>query len=168
MPDASNPSQQSESTRSRRQILKATTAAASALTLGTGIAAAGPEETGRFNDAPGRGGEAVVPADDYRPQSFHITARTGDTAEEIDGVLFQCNDGDGESIFLVGWEFQYVDEDDTHLLFTRSNNLDTDPMYDWSDNGSKVCPKGGTIISGDGISPPEDFVQVSYRATGPQ
>lgn len=168
MPDAPTPSQRSDSTSTRRQILQATTAAASALAAGTGIAAAGPEETGRFNDAPGRGGEAVVPLDVYRPQSFHITSRTGDTADEIDGVLFQCNEGDGNPIFLVGWEFQYVDEADTHLLFTRSNNVDTDPTYDWSDNGSKICPNGGSIISGQGVSPPEDFVQVSYRATGPQ
>lgn len=167
MPDASDPSQQPESTSSRRQILKAATATAGALTFGTGLAAAGPEETGRFNDAPGRGGESVVPEADYRPQSFHITERTGDTASEIDGVLFRCNEGNGKSIFLVAWEFQYVDEDETHLLFTRSNNIDTDLTYDWSDAGPKVCPDGGTLLS-EGSNEWKDFVQVSYRASGPQ
>ena len=168
MPDASDPSTQQESTKSRREILKATTATAGALAFGTGLASAGPEETGRFNDAPGRGGESVVPAAHYRPQSFHITERTGDTASEIDGVLFQCNGGNGKSIFLVAWKFQYVDETETHLLFTRSNNIDTDLTYDWSDAGSKVCPNGGTIISDGTFEPPTDFRQVPFRATGPQ
>lgn len=168
MPDASNPSQQTESTSSRRQVLKATTAAASALAVGTGIAAAGPEETGRFNDAPGRGGEAVVPADDYKAEDFHITQRTGDTADEINGVIYQCNEGNGKSIFLVAWEFQYVDEDDTHLLFTRSNNIDTDRTYSWSDNGAKLCKDSGVILESDEYQGLTDFKQVAYHATGPQ
>ena len=168
MSDASDPSQQPESTSSRRQLLKTATATVGALTVGTGFAAAGPEETGRFNDAPGRGGESVVPEAHYRPESFHITERTGDTASEIDGVVFQCNEGEGKSIFLVAWEFQYVDDSETHRLFTRSNNIDTDLTYDWSDAGSKVCPNGGSIISDGTFEPPTDFVQVSYHATGPQ
>ena len=168
MPDASEPSQQTVPTRSRRQILKATTATAGTLAFGAGIASAGPEETGRFNDAPGRGGEAVVPAADYEAKDFHITQRTGDTADEINGVIYQCNEGDGKSIFLVAWEFQYVGEDDTNLLFTRSNNIDTDPTYSWSDNGSKLCENSGTVLESDEYPPLSDFVQVSYRATGSQ
>lgn len=154
-----------DSTPSRRDVLRTTTAAASALALGTGVAAA-DQETGRFNDAPGRGGEAVVPKDDYRDASFVITDRTGDTAGDIEGVYFECNEGDGQPIFLVGWEFQYVESGETGTLYTRSNNVDTDLVYDWSDEGSKVCPNGGVVVPGE--SGAGDFVQVSYRATGPQ
>mgnify|MGYP005847528559 CR=1 FL=1 len=162
-PDAD---QSTDSPVSRRRLLTTTAATAGALTLGIPGTAAASQETGRFNDAPGRGGQAVVPATDFREKAFHITGRTGDTATEIDGALFSCNKGDGEQIFLVGWFFEYVDDDEQRLLFTRSNNIDTDKTYTWSTQGAKQCDDSGIVLSGDGQ--PEDFVQTSYRATGAQ
>jgi len=137
-----------------------------ALLGGVAGTATASKETGRFNDAPGRGGQAVVPATDFSEKAFTITGRTGDTADDIDGALFSCNEGNGGQIFLVGWYFEYVDDDQQRLLFTRSNNIDTDRTYNWSANGAKQCDDSGVVLSGDGQ--PEDFVQTSYKATGPQ
>jgi hypothetical protein len=151
---------------SRRRLLSTSAAVTTALLGGVAGMASANQETGRFNDSPGRGGESVLPATDYREETFEITGRTGDTATEIDGALFSCNNGNGGQIFLVGWYFEYVDDDQQRLLFTRSNNIDTDRTYNWSANGAKQCDDSGVVLSGDGL--PEDFVQVSYRATGPQ
>jgi hypothetical protein len=64
----------------------------------TGSVAA-DQEDGRFNDAPGRGGQAVMPADEFRgDQEFVITERTGDSAREIEGTTFQCNGGNGKPL----------------------------------------------------------------------
>ncbi len=162
-PDADQPT---DASLSRRHLLTAGVATAGTLLVGTAGTATANQETGRFNDSPGRGGQAVVPATDFREEPFHITERTGDTEAEIDGALFNCNEGDGEQIFLVGWVFEYVDDDHERLLFTRSNNIDTDKTYTWSSQGAKLCDDSGIVLSGDGQ--PEDFVQTSYRATGPQ
>ncbi len=161
-----NAQQQTASRLSRRRLLATSGAVTTALLGGVAGTASANQETGRFNDSPGRGGESVLAAADYREEPFEITGRTGDTATEIDGALFSCNEGSGESIFLVGWYFEYVDDDEQRLLFTRSNNIDTDRTYNWSANGAKQCDDSGVVLSGDGQ--PEDFVQVSYRATGPQ
>jgi len=160
------PDQQSASRLSRRRLLATTAAVTTALVGGVAGTASATQETGRFNDSPGRGGQAVTPAADFREKAFHITERTGDTEDEIDGALFSCNEGDGEQIFLVGWFFEYVDDDQQRLLFTRSNNIDTDKTYSWSTEGAKQCDDSGIVLSGDGL--PEDFVQTGYKATGTQ
>lgn len=151
--------------QSRRGLLRTTATVGTTLLVGgSAIGSAGAaQETGRFNDAPGRGGAAVVHEDDFEgDQAFRLTERTGDTALEIDFVEFQCS-GEGEEILLVGWNFEYVEEDDpeTRTLYTRSNNLDTDKEYQWrpQGNGAKLCEDG----VGD-----RDFVQTPYRATGNQ
>lgn len=153
---------------SRRQVLQSSLATAGALAFagGTVGSVAASQETGRFNDAPGRGGEAVVPEDDYKDKTFTFTGRTGDTAKDIDGVIFECNAGDGKPIFLVGWNFVYVDEDTERTLYTRSNNIDTSLEYNWSDSGAKLCDDSGLTVTGDGNI--EDFIQTPYRATGQQ
>lgn len=156
---------QTESRLSRRRLLATSAAVTTALLGGVAGTASAKQETGRFNESPGRGGQAVVPATDFREKAFRITDRTGDTASEIDGALFSCNEGDGGQIFLVGWYFEYVD-DQQRLLFTRSNNIDTDRTFSWSTEGAKQCDDSGIVLSGNGH--PENFVQTSYRATGPQ
>jgi len=158
--------QSTDPSLSRRRLLTSGAATAATLVVGATGTAAATQETGRFNDAPGRGGQAVTAATEFREQPFHIVERTGDTAAEIDGALFSCNEGDGEQIFLVGWLYQYVDDDTERLLFTRSNNIDTDKTYAWSTQGAKQCDDSGIVLSGDGV--PEDFVQTGYKATGPQ
>lgn len=154
---------------SRRGVLAKTTAAGTALIGGIGItgSVAADQETGRFNDSPGRGGQAVIPEDDFeKNKKFAITERTGDSATEIDGAVFQCNTGNGESIFLVGWNFTYEGEDEERILYTRSNNIDTSVTYDWQNNGSKICESG--LVTTDGEQLPEDAAQSSYRAVGNQ
>ena len=151
---------------SRRGLLTTGAATAGALLIGAAGTAGAAQETGRFNDSPGRGGQAVTPEEDFRDQPFRITGRTGDTATEIDGAVFSCNEGDGDSIFLVGWYFEYTDESQQRLLFTRSNNIDTTAEYTWSVRGAKECEDSGVVLSEGGL--PSDFVQTSYRATGPQ
>jgi len=83
---------QSTDSLSRRRLLTASAATAATVLVGATGTAAADQETGRFNDAPGRGGQAVTPAADFREKAFHITERTGDTATEIDGALFSCNE----------------------------------------------------------------------------
>ncbi|ATW87301.1 hypothetical protein halTADL_0488 [Halohasta litchfieldiae] len=157
---------QSKTSLSRRRFVATSAVTASALIGGLAGTAGATKETGRFNDSPGRGGESIVPETDYREQAFHITGRTGDTATEIDGAVFNCNEGNGESIFFVGWYFEYVDEDQQRLLFTRSNNIDTERTYNWSTNGAKECGDSGVVLSVGGER--VDFVQTAYKATGPQ
>ena len=165
-PTTENERERTESTdRSRRGLLRTTAIAGSALLVGgSAVGSAGADqETGRFNDSPGRGGAAVVHEDDFEgDQAFRITERTGDPAPEIDAVEFQCS-GEGEKILLVGWNFEYVAEDDpeTRTLYTRSNNIDTDKEFQWRPvgNGAKLCEES---VAG------QNFVQTPYRATGNQ
>lgn len=149
-----------DTTRStpRRRVLAGSVSALSALALGSSaISPAGAaDDTGRFNDAPGRGGEAIVrPADFDGDRAFEITRRTGDSADEIEGVTFQCS-GRGNRIFLVGWYFEYEDGVE-RTLYTRSNNINTDVVYNWRPlgRGAKRCEV-------------TDFIQTPFRATGPQ
>ena len=147
----------------RRNVLKGGLTAVSLLTLGSGAVGTvgASQDTGRFNEAPGRGGEAVVPEEDFRgDEKFRITERTGDSAFEIDFVEFQC-EGEGESILLVGWFFEYEGESERRTLYTRSNNIDTDVVYEWKPEGegAKLC---------EGAVEDTDFLQTPYRATGPQ
>jgi hypothetical protein len=154
---------------SRRRMLTGTLAAGALALGGTAGSVAGDQETGRFNDSPGRGGEAVLAEGDFRDQPFEITRRSGDTADQssedaISGVTFNCNNGEGNSIFLVAWYFQYTDEDAERVLYTRSNNIDTDRTFRWG-GGSKLCEDS---VSVPGSDESLDFVQTPYQAVGNQ
>jgi hypothetical protein len=121
---------------SRRGVLRNGVATAGALALGgaaVGAAAAKPGQAG----APGSGGEAVVPVADYADARFEIGRRT----EGPETVVFECNEGNDRPILLVGWTFSYVGEDAERTLFTRDNNVDTAPVYEWNslDRGAKRC-----------------------------
>lgn len=153
---------------SRRSILSKTTAAGAALAVGgaaTGSVMA-DQEDGRFNDSPGHGGQSVLPEEDFRAnQDFVITGRTGDSAAEISGIKFQCNKGNGNSIFLVGWFFEYTDSDEQYVLYTRSNNVEVGETFTWGGRAGKVCKNGVTSIEqGDVVI--QDGVQASYQVTG--
>lgn len=155
---------------SRRNVLKQTAALGSLTLVGgaaTGVAAA-DQEDGRFNDSPGRGGQSVLKKADYRAdQEFEFTERSGDSNETVDGAKFQCNKGKGKSIFLVAWFFKYTDSDEEYVLYTRSNNIDTDNTYRWNPSGGKNCPNGIQKLE-DGELVVEDAVQTGYQAVGRQ
>lgn len=163
-------------TVSRRRALKSGLSTAGALVFAGGAvgSAAASQETGRFNDAPGRGGEAVVPHDDFSENAtFRIIERAGDPPRRIEGVSFECNEGDGKSIFLVGWHFRYAGEDEIRTLYTRSNNIDTERTFSWGGNGHKRCEGSGATVTVEGgtvVSSGEraDYVQTPYGATGQQ
>lgn len=158
--------------RTRRHVLRSGVAAGGLLAFGVGgMSGVSAADGGRWNDAPGRGGQAVVPEDDYRADyPFSITGRTGDSEEEITGIFFQCAGQKGEEIFLVGWKFEY-DEDDGGIFYSRSNNIDTEKDYAWKpiDAGAKRCEDGISLRDEEGNEVKvEDGVQTSFRATGPQ
>ena len=156
-------------TISRRRLLRGVGASVALLGVGGASSATAQQEDGRFNDAPGRGGQAVVPASDFTDDTFVITERTGDSAETIDGVLYSCSPEQSteQQIFLVGWHFTYVDDDEVRTLYTRSNNVETGKEYDW--NVVRECADSGQEIpAGELPQEPVDMVQAAYRATGDQ
>ncbi|MCU4754328.1 hypothetical protein OB919_20500 [Halobacteria archaeon AArc-curdl1] len=156
-------------TVSRRRLLRGVGASVALLGVGGASSATAQQEDGRFNDAPGRGGQAVVPASDFTDDTFVITERTGDSAETIDGVLYSCSPEQSteQQIFLVGWHFTYVDDDEVRTLYTRSNNVETGKEYDW--NVVRECADSGQEIPAGGFpQEPVDMVQAAYRATGDQ
>ena len=173
---------------SRRGVLKGSLTALGAVTFGVG-ASGTAAASGRFNDAPGQGGQAVMPAGDFKDEPFTITERSGSCAPDesncddpIDGALFQCNQGGGEQIFLVGWRFEYEDpeDDEVRTMYTRSNNIQTGTTYTWG--SQKVCEDSGTelvptpedleidepFIPKPGVEYPIDFAQTSYSIGGAQ
>jgi hypothetical protein len=132
----SNGSADDSTTTSRRRLLRNGVATASALVLGgaaLGTATAKPGQVG----APGSGGQAVVRLEDYREARFEILGRT----DGPETILFECNQGGGRPLLLVGWRFSYLDEDAERTMFTRDNNVDTDPVYTWNpaDRGATEC-----------------------------
>lgn len=160
-------------TRTRRHVLRSGIATGGLLTVGLGsMAGVSATDGGRWNDAPGRGGQAVVPEAVYRSDAtFSITERTGESEKEISGITFQCTDAAGHEIFLVGWHFEY-DDGEGGIFYSRSNNIDTEKDYAWRplEAGAKLC-EGGIVLKieeGDPEVALEDGIQTSFRAIGPQ
>ena len=142
-------------TRSRRDIIRSGMLTGGALIAGIG--ATGTVAGGRFNDAPGRGGMAVVPEEDFKREPFTINHRSGGDESKIGGILFRCAPGGDQVIFLVGWEFQYDEEPETRYLYTRSNNIDVEEGYTFTwGSGGKTCDDGIRMTFDPGFVPPED------------
>lgn len=143
-------------TTTRRRLLRGSAVSAGAVAFGLGatgaVGADQPEVPGQAG-APGKGGEAVVPVNDFKDEQFHILERPDPT----ESVIFECNEGNDRPILLVGWYFRYQsDETGARTLYTRDNNVETgeDVIYNWSGNGGKRCSPA---------TDPRDFIQTPYR-----
>lgn len=158
-PDGRGANRSDEQRLSRRRLLRRSAAVAGAMGIGAGAVdtvAAKPGQAG----APGRGGEALVrPADFRSDERFTISGRV-DADQDFYYLPFECNEGNGHPIALVGWYFSYRDEDETRLVYTRDNNVATEGVvYNWN-GSSKVCDSSA-FVPNDGTIP---IVQTQIRA----
>lgn len=135
---------------SRRRVLQASAITGGLLLGGTSSVSA---QGGRWKNEDGRGGAAVVSQRDFTAgaqDSFTILRRKIENGKPV-LKGFNCQDGTGGEIRLVAWLFQYTGSDETRVLYTRSNNIDTDATYTWSYEGAQDCGK---------------YKLTSYKATG--